>query len=89
MQHVSVYSGNLGYAIIFAAIAAGNGNCNGSSDCLTGSDPIGFRRCSSERMRIFRAPLDWEKYLDLPGSYREDLNIEDYRFTKFQADVMD
>jgi len=30
-------------------------------------------KCSSEWMRIFRAPLDLEKYLDSPRSFREDL----------------
>ena len=80
VQHVSVYSGKLGYAIIFAAIAGGNGNCNGSSDRLTGSDPSGCGNCPSERMRILRAPLDWEKYLDSnierPDRYASWCNLE-------------
>ena len=38
VQYVGGYSESLGYAITFAAIAAGNGNCNGSSDAS--SDPI-------------------------------------------------
>ena len=52
MQHVGVYSGSLGYAITFAAIAAGNGNCK-QSDRRIGFDLMrdDFSFCNEETFR--------------------------------------